>query len=158
MVHLISHWYSDLYSYTHEEIMLFIVMSCTIYIEYIMNPTSAVGGVSAISLGEAQMTLGVASLNIKTPVMTCQLKMNSEEIECIVESYIGAVYLSPILKEVVHLQIPQRLIIYFLFINSCVSVVFSYFSYNILYIQIIQNYYATIAYAMQVHNHYVSNS
>ncbi len=47
-----------LYGYTKTEIKLFITMSCTLYIECIMNPTSALSAALAISLGETtQMTL-----------------------------------------------------------------------------------------------------
>ncbi len=65
------YWCCHLYGCTNTEIKLFITMSCTLYIECIMNPTSALSGALAISLGETtQMTLetdylaGVASINI----------------------------------------------------------------------------------------------
>ncbi len=108
-----DHWYCELYGYTKEEIILFATISYTIYIECIVQPTSASGGVSATSIcqtatqiklktlqfagvGSMNITQGVAP-NIKTLVMACQLEINDdEEIARIIKSHIDIIYLSQI--------------------------------------------------------------
>ena len=119
-----DHWYRQMYGLSAVEMSEFVHRCTDTYVSCVMEPGSAVGGVSATSLGEpaTQMTLktfhfaGVASMNItqgvprikeiingsanmKTPVMTCQLEIGDDpDIARIVKSRIDITRLGSICK------------------------------------------------------------